>query len=576
MNGIAKFRRVMAAAVLGLAPPCFAGSLTCEGVLGNSGEQGAALVRFAAEPARGMGVAYDRFGSLWDRGGAGVLNRYALDGRLLATYRIAKESGDSDQLALAGDTLVLLLRGALFTLGIASPAGSEAQPLKVGADAISFHAHGTQLAARSKDEVFLFDSATGAKQPVATVQGAGDLELGPDGAVYVATGDKLRKFVNGAEITDGWPKGRPGDRAQLLDGFWFGHAWHTTIKRFTAQMEPAPGVALGGSSGSFIGHLDQNADLFIGRGLAKLRDDLFAVSSVGGIPQLLEWQDDRQQFEIVRRIGSVPVCRGLGLDRAGNVWHHAGTWRWDDRPDAPMRLGINTLEFPGIGQAAMLEDDTLVAPGSMWGKPTLVSGKLTKEVSAQRIEMPTSLPLKETCGSAVYRRENHLLLLVLDAAGKAQTFNLSNDGRYVSDAAPVELKTVTPVNTWTALAMRDAGTLLAAADGAVLEFEPDGSANWIETRRWNSWGAKVEEKFGATISLAADAGRLWVTDRERQRVLCFDLTTGNPLATFGTPDKSGDDLAALNAPETIAARGERAVVYDRGNQRLVKLRFKPQ
>ena len=52
-------------------------------------------------------------------------------------------------------------------------------------------------------------------------------------------------------------------------------------------MEPAPGVALGGSSGSFIGHLDQNADLFIGRGLAEIRDNLFAVSGAGGIPQLL-------------------------------------------------------------------------------------------------------------------------------------------------------------------------------------------------------------------------------------------------------------------------------------------------
>ena len=76
-----------------VAAPSFAASLKCEGVLGNSGEQGAALVRFGTEPAKGMGVAYDRFGSLWDRGGAGVLNRYALDGRLLRTYRIRKGTG---------------------------------------------------------------------------------------------------------------------------------------------------------------------------------------------------------------------------------------------------------------------------------------------------------------------------------------------------------------------------------------------------------------------------------------------------------------------------------------------------
>ncbi len=575
MNPFPNLCGAITATFLSIAAPSFASSLTCEGVLGNSGEQGATLVRFGAEPARGMGVAYDRFGALWDRGGAGVLNSYALDGRLLGTYRLPKDAGDNDQLTLVGDTLVLLIRGALFTLPVTAPAGSEARALKIGADAISFHARGPQLAARSKDDIFLFDLTTGAIAAVATVKGASELELGPDGALYLAAGGRLRKFVNGAEITAGWPKERPGERAQLLDGFWFGHAWHTTIRRFTAQMEPAPGVALGGSSGSFIGHLDQSADLFIGRGLAKIRDNLFAVSSVGGIPQLLEWQDDRQQFQIIRRLGSVPVCRGLGLDRAGHVWHQAGTWRWDDRPDAPMRLGINTLEFPGIGQAAMLDDDTLVAPGNMWGKPTIVSGKLTREASAQRIEKATALPLKDTSGTAVYRRENHLLLLVLDAAGKALSFNLSNDGRYVSDAGSVELKTVAPLKTWTALAMSAASTLLAAADGTVIEFEPDGSVNWVEKRRWNSWGAKTDEKFGASIFIAADAGRLWVTDRERQRVLCFDLETGKPLATFGTLDKAGDDLATLSAPETIAARGERAVVYDRGNQRLMKLRFKP-
>ena len=59
-------------------------------------------------------------------------------------------------------------------------------------------------------------------------------------------------------------------------------------------------------------------------------------------------------------------------------------------------------------------------------------------------------------------------------------------------------------------------------------------------------------------------------------MLCFDLATGKLLAAFGTPDTPGDDLGTLHAPEAIAARGERAVVYDRGNQRLMKLRFGPQ
>src|SRR5438128_12694 len=76
-------------ALLASASSANAETLRCFGVLGNSGEQGSTLVRFGEKPAAGMGVVFDRWGSLWDRAGEGVLNRYAPDGRLLASYRVA-------------------------------------------------------------------------------------------------------------------------------------------------------------------------------------------------------------------------------------------------------------------------------------------------------------------------------------------------------------------------------------------------------------------------------------------------------------------------------------------------------
>jgi hypothetical protein len=72
--------------------------------------------------------------------------------------------------------------------------------------------------------------------------------------------------------------------------------------------------------------------------------------------------------------------------------------------------------------------------------------------------------------------------------------------------------------------------LLSAGDGFVIEFARDGQ-NWKEERRWNS------------------------------------------LGSFGTADSPGDDLTHVNTPTTLAACGDRAVVYDSGNQRLVKLRL---
>ena len=66
----------------------FAAELRNAGILGNSGEQGATLVRFGEKPAMGLGVVLDPQGGLWDRGGDGALNRYALDGRLLGSWKI--------------------------------------------------------------------------------------------------------------------------------------------------------------------------------------------------------------------------------------------------------------------------------------------------------------------------------------------------------------------------------------------------------------------------------------------------------------------------------------------------------
>ena len=63
--------RILIPGILACAPLA-AVELVAEGVLGNSGGQGATLVRAGVEPARGLGPAVDRWGCLWDRAGKGV------------------------------------------------------------------------------------------------------------------------------------------------------------------------------------------------------------------------------------------------------------------------------------------------------------------------------------------------------------------------------------------------------------------------------------------------------------------------------------------------------------------------
>jgi len=229
-----------------------------------------------------------------------------------------------------------------------------------------------------------------------------DLQLGTD-----PRADPARR---GPVPGDGWPRGGPGERLQWLDGHVYGHGWHGTIRRFTADLEPSPGVVLGGASGSFIGHLDQSSELFNGRGMARLRDGLFAVSGLGGILHLMTWGDEKQQMTLVRRIGCVPACRGIGLDRQGNVWWYAGAWAWDDRPDTPLRFGVNPPEFPWAAQAVMLDNDNVVVPCYLWGRPTFYSGPLTKELRGQRLDKGCALT-RDRVGSAVTRADGRLALL---------------------------------------------------------------------------------------------------------------------------------------------------------------------
>jgi len=398
------------------------------------------------------------------------------------------------------------------------------------------------------------------------------VEIGPDGVVYVVLDWQLYRVVAGA--ADGIePAGpQPGERPQFLDGYWYGSAWHSTARRFDKHLKPAPGVVLGGNSGSFIGHVDEQSEIVNGRGLARLRTDLFAMSGFGGIVHLLEWKPVEKRFSPIRRIGGLPACEAIGLDREGRVWCGSGQWEWADGAASPQRLGIPAPDK--VCGMATLDNGSLCGYGFTRGKPSLLFGTLDKELRVRQIESPTALP-KEAVAVAVIEFDKRRSLVVLEPGGKAVAVEVNGDGSYKSDIGPVQLTTATPVKAWTSLAAPTKDALLAACDGFVIEFARDRQ-HWKEERRWNSSGTSGQDgtdTFGPTIRLTSDAGRLWVADTARSRVLCFDQATRKLLGSFGTADSPGDDLTHVNTPTTLAACGDRAVVYDSGNQRLMKLRL---
>lgn len=538
-------------------------SLVCEGVLGNSGEVGESLVRFAPAEAGGLGVVVDRLGSLWDRGGQETLNRYAVDGRLTGQYKLPKTNSLDDHITLARDLLVLKVGDGLYSLPIDAPYGTPVKNLNVKATRLAFNGQGAWVAASADADIFLLNPATGEKKPVVTLPAVpGAIEYGPDGALYTATRGEVSKV---GDAGGDWPKKFPGDRFQWLDGAWWGHSYHGTIYRYDDTWTPAPGVVLGGGSGSFIGHLDQNTELNNGRGLALVRPGLYAVSGWSGTMHLLQWQEDARQFEIVRRIGAVVSARGLGLDRAGNVWWRSGSWSWTDGPDAPLRHGINIPPGKGISQAVMLPTtDSMVAFARSGNKLFVYQGRLTGELDT---DMPdVELPRELVAATSYLEPKKGRYILAVNDLGQGRRFSIGSNDRFRADLGPSVLQTATPVKLWTSLATKDDNTLIGAADGNIIELARDGD-NWKETARWNSWG--TAETFGDRIWIAADAGRLWVSDRSNNRVLCLDLATKKLIASFGAA--KGDDLTHLDAPETVAARANRAVVFDSANQRLLKL-----
>ncbi len=61
------------------------------------------------------------------------------------------------------------------------------------------------------------------------------------------------------------------------------------------------------------------------------------------------------------------------------------------------------------------------------------------------------------------------------------------------------LQAASPVQEWTSLGVKDAGTLLAGADGSILELTRRGS-DWSETKRWNSWAEARTSILAAAFS----------------------------------------------------------------------------
>jgi hypothetical protein len=176
----------------------------------------------------------------------------------------------------------------------------------------------------------------------------------------------------------------------------------------------------------------------------------------------------------------------------------------------------------------------------------------------------------------VLRHGGSLVLLVAAAGGEGHVYRVGRDGRYHETVGTLSLVTAEPVRDLTSFATDGVDELIAAADGAVIRFRAaDGPAVWRETGRQDRVGPGPEDRFGSAVCVAADAGRLWIADSARHRVLCTDLAATVRIGQFGMTDESGDRLDRLDRPTALAVSDRQAVVWDSGNQRIVRMELAP-
>jgi len=548
------------------------------GILGNSGEQGDTLVRLNPTPATGLGIVYDPDGGIWDRAGEGRLNRYAVDGRRLGSWKLPAfhKSHLPDGIVLLKDRLLIKQGRSLCTLRVQASPNEETVSLPTEATLISTRSHDGWVAASNDREVFLVNER-GEKKPIINLASAPSaIEIGPDGEIYVQmrveSGRESRIVrINKQNLLDEtrtWES--PGEKLQWLNNFWFGNSWHGTLRRFSQDFQPAPGVVLGGNSGAFIGYVPGNYEIARGHGLASLTEDLFAISGEYGMIHLIKWDAASQRFEITRRIGAVPSCSALALDSQGRIWHHSGIWHWDDSPDAPLLHGVPQYDVSGHFAMMVTNDDELLALSQKTtGDGFLYSGKLDNPVD--RYSMNDLLP--QSCAATLVQWKGKPTILCVNATGHGRLILAGRGARGDrSPAGEVNLQSTEPLKQITTLSVTGNNSLVSAVDGSIVHFR-ETDQGWKEHARWNQWGQDDTARFGKEIYAALSENRLWVSDFENHRVLCFDLSHENPilLGRFGSDAKSGDSFFLLNGPRAIAAQGTRAVVYDSGNQRLVRL-----
>lgn len=568
-----------------------------EGVLGNSGAGGGTLVRLSVPAAANQsGLGLDADGFLWAFAGSSQINRYTQDGRLLSAFPLPKAMQRGPQtLVTVSDKVFALGGGALWSLPVSAPAGASPEPLGIPARLLSTNAVGGRVAfVTSGNHIALLDATSKRTEQGPSLAGKRTpraLALLPSegGGTRVLLDTTLFFEADNAGNWKETPVVIPGAMPQWADGHLYTFAGHTTIRRFTLDGTPAPGVVFGGT-GAHLGSLPENGECLRPSGIIHLGGDRFAITGENGVVHLLRWDEARHGFSMTRRVGAIHRAAGLGIDREGRVWWNCGYWDWDSGPADPLANSTAPADAGSDDwQVAVLQNNSLTglalsgvrAVGPALIRNTADSPPRPKNgrYDALPPDAAKVVPAKATGCAVIKTKDGGEEIVIVDAMGKGVRLRVAANGAFRAVVGPVELKLTSQNPSVTSLGVLPDGTLLAADCGAIVFLRADGG-NFQETLRVTEWDKARDKRFGSVLYLADDRSGVWVSDTENNRVLLFST---QQRGGGGRADElvlqsafTGDPrCGALDKPRRVAACGGRAVVLDSGNQRLVKLAVVP-
>lgn len=610
------------------------GTIRAVGVLGNSGVGGQGLLRVGTMPLENCasGAAIDRDGALWLSGGDAI-NRVGLDGHLIEPFPLEPAGSivDSRTFAVLADTLYFLARTsggkvALFALPMRSGAKAAQVAMKLPERVNEHVAYCLApqplegqlvLATQPKTEgsehigVWLIDPAKGELRLAFSLPGSSPHGVAVDTArkiIYV--GGHFGLYVGGethgavSAITAVHPDGRKVSEAfpavctktpatptqfrgviSLAAGALWESAWYGFLARLDLEGRGDPGRVVEWH------HELHYPTQFLGIRDAwpepnpSVSDPLLIATPMPDAFYFAAWDRAARRLRLVRRIGCLPIISSLGISQDG--WVTTGTartqlwWRWDDAADAVPRkaelhVAVTPVTFDGqrcFGLAAPYHLSHLRNGTAL---PTVFSSHVGERNEAIRVS--SAVPLKQPVGASIQITpgKHNAMLFVTDAATKQlwRTDFWLPELKPSGDKwlpVPVEAETL---RAPTDLAALTDARLLLADEGRILLLEPKGNGYSV-TWAWDRWGDAPDACFGKRLCFAVSGPWMLVSDTDRHRVLWFNWTERELLGQFGGTDQPGNDAAHVRTPSFAALAGQRAVVADSGNQRVVKLELSP-